>query len=62
MDENSRKIVISGIDIPFVDLVFLLVKIVLASIPAMIIVYFIFALFTMLFGGVFNIFMFRGML
>ncbi len=60
MEENSRKIVISGIDIPFVDLVFLLVKIVLASIPAMIIVYFIFALFTMLFGGIFNIFMFRG--
>jgi len=51
---------ISGVDIPFVDLVFLLVKIVLASIPAMIIVYFIFALFTMLFGGIFNIFMFRG--
>ncbi len=60
MDENSRKIVISGVDIPFVDLVFLLVKIVLASIPAMIMVYFIFALFTMLFGGIFNIFMFRG--
>ncbi len=62
MDENSRKIVISGIDIPFVDLVFLLVKIALASIPAMIIIYFVFALFTMLFGGVFNIFMFKGML
>ena len=62
MDENSRKIVISGVDIPFVDLVFLLVKLVLASIPAMIIVYFVFALFTMLFGGIFNIFMFKGML
>ncbi len=60
MEEDSRKIVISGVDIPFVDLVFLLVKIVLASIPAMIIIYFIFALFTMLFGGIFNIFMFRG--
>ncbi len=58
MEENSRKIVISGIDIPFLDLVFLLVKIVLASIPAMIIVYFIFALLATLFGG---IFMFRGM-
>lgn len=62
MDENSKKIVISGIDIPFVDLVLLLVKIALASIPAMIIIYFIFALFTMLFGGVFNIFMFKGIL
>ena len=60
MDENSKKIVISGIDIPFVDLVLLLVKIALASIPAMIIVYFVFALFTTLFGGIFNIFMFKG--
>jgi hypothetical protein len=62
MEINSRKIIIEGIDIPFADLVFLLVKIALASIPAMIIIYFVFALFTMLFGGVFNIFMFRGML
>jgi len=62
MEVDSKKIVISGIDIPFTDLVFLLVKIALASIPAMIIIYFVFALFTMLFGGVFNIFMFRGML
>jgi hypothetical protein len=62
MEINSRKIIISGIDIPFTDLVFLLVKIALASIPAMIIIYFVFALFTMFFGGVFNIFMFRGML
>ena len=60
MDENSKKIMISGIDIPFVDLVLLLVKIALASIPAMIIVYFVFALFTTLFGGIFNIFMFKG--
>jgi len=60
MEIDSKKVMISGIDIPFIDLVFLLVKIALASIPAMIIVYFAFALFTALFGGIFNIFMFRG--
>ncbi len=58
--DSSKKVVVSGVDIPFVDLVILLVKVAFASIPAMVIVYFIFALFTALFGGVFNIFMFRG--
>ncbi len=62
MEDGGKKVVISSIDIPFVDLVFLLVKIALASIPAMMIIYFVFALFTMLFGGVFDIFMFRGIL
>ena len=62
MERDSRKVIISGIDIPFIELVLLLVKIVLASIPAMVIIYFVFALFTMLFGGVFDIFMFKSVL
>jgi len=40
------------------DLVVLLVKLTLAAIPAFIVIYFVFAFLTMIFGGVFNIFMF----
>ena len=59
MEDNSRKIVINGVDIPFVDLVVLLVKLAFASIPAMIVVFTVFGLLSTLFGGVFNMFMFR---
>ncbi len=54
MDE-LKKVIIKGIDIPFFDLVVLLVKIALASIPAMIIIYFVFALLSVIFNGIFNI-------
>jgi len=59
--EDFKKVIIKGVDIPFIDLVVLLVKLALAAIPALFVIYFVFALFTMIFGGMFNIFMFRGM-
>ena len=59
--EDFKKVIIKGVDIPFIDLVVLLVKLAFASIPAMLVIYFVFAIFTMIFGGMFNIFMFRGM-
>ncbi len=59
MENNDKKIVIKGIDIPFMDLVVLLVKLAFASIPAMIVVFTVFGLLSTLFGGVFNMFMFR---
>ena len=59
--EDFKKVIIKGVDIPFIDLVVLLIKLAFASIPAMFVIYFVFAIFTMIFGGMFNIFMFRGM-
>ena len=59
MENNNKKIIISGIDIPFTDLVVLLVKLAFAAIPAIIIIFGLFAVLSMLFGGVFNMFMFR---
>lgn len=60
MDDRDRRVVISGIDIPFIDLVILLVKLALASIPAMIVIYIVFALLSTLFGGVFDFFLLKG--
>ncbi|RRS31772.1 MAG: hypothetical protein P794_03180 [Epsilonproteobacteria bacterium (ex Lamellibrachia satsuma)] len=59
MEEKNKKIIISGIDIPFMDLVILLIKLALAAIPAMIVIFGLFALLSTLFGGAFNMFMFR---
>jgi len=59
MENDYRRIIIEGVDIPFVDLVILLVKLAFASIPAIIIVSGIFSLLSVLFGGIFNMFMFR---
>ena len=60
MIENDEKgIILKGIDIPFIDLVILLVKLAFAAIPAMLIVFTFFGLFSALFGHVFNMFMFR---
>ncbi|WP_456402366.1 hypothetical protein [Hydrogenimonas sp.] len=55
--EESREVVVSGLDIPFWDLVWFMVKLALASIPALFILYFIFGLLTMLFGGMMHLFM-----
>jgi hypothetical protein len=60
MDDREKRVVIGGIDIPFIDLVILLVKLALASIPAMIIIYTVFALLSTLFGGFFDFFILRG--
>ena len=59
MENETRIIVIKGIDIPFMDLVILLVKLAFAAIPAMIIIFTLFGILSSLFGGVFNMFMFR---
>ena len=60
MENENKKVIISGINIPFFDLVILLVKLALAAIHAIILLSFIFAAFTSIFGGMFNFFMFRG--
>lgn len=59
MKNNDQRIVINGIDIPFMDLVLLLIKLAFASIPAMIVIFTVFGLLSALFGGVFHMFMFR---
>jgi hypothetical protein len=57
--DDEKKVIISGIDIPFMDLVVSLIKLALASIPAMIVIFGFLALMSTIFGGVFNMFMFR---
>jgi len=57
--EEEKKVIINGIDIPFMDLVVLLIKLALASIPAMIVIFLFFSLMSTFFGGIFNLFMFR---
>jgi len=57
MNEEANNVVIRGVDIPFMDLVVLLVKLAFAAIPAMVVIYFVFALMSMLFGGFFQMFM-----
>ena len=57
MEESEKRVVISGLEIPFWNLVWFMVKLALASIPALFIIYFIFALFAMLFGGMMHMFM-----
>lgn len=42
MNENENPVVVSGVDIPFMDLVGLLIKLALASIPATFVLSFIF--------------------
>ena len=56
--EDEKKVVISGIDIPFMDLVVLLIKLAFASIPAMIVIFGFLSLASTVFGGIFNMFMF----
>ncbi len=57
--EEEKKVIINGIDIPFMDLVVLLIKLALASIPAMIVIFGFMSLMSTIFGGIFNMFMFR---
>jgi len=52
--EDKKDIIVKGVDIPFIDLVVLLVKLAFASIPAMFVIYFVFMLFGMLFDGFFQ--------
>ncbi len=57
MEESEKRVVVEGLDIPFWNLVWFMVKLALASIPALFIVYFIFGLLAMLFGGLFHMIM-----
>ena len=59
MDINHGKVIIEGVDIPFIDLVVLLVKLAFAAIPAMIVIFTVFGILSTLFGGMLNMFMFR---
>ena len=54
---DKERVTVSGLEIPFWDLVWFMVKLALASIPALFIIYFIFVLLGMLFGGFFNMVM-----
>ncbi len=57
IDEDKKRVIISGLDIPFWDLVWFMVKLALASIPALFIIYFFFAIIGVIFNGFFGIFM-----
>jgi hypothetical protein len=57
LEKSDDRVTISGLDIPFWDLVWFMVKLALASIPALFIIYFIFMLIGMVFGGFFHMFM-----
>lgn len=52
---EKERVVVSGLDIPFWDLVWFMVKLALASIPAMLILYIFIMLFGLLFGGIANL-------
>jgi len=56
MESEKKRVVISGLEIPFWDLVWFMVKLALASVPAVFILYLFFILFGMLFGGVVRLF------
>lgn len=50
---GDSRVVITGVQIPFGELVLLILKFVLASIPAYIILFILFAIVGTIFGGIF---------
>ncbi|WP_457607909.1 hypothetical protein [Nitratifractor sp.] len=52
-----RRVILAGLEIPFWDLVWFMVKFALASIPAMLILYLFFLAIGMLFAGCGNLVM-----
>jgi hypothetical protein len=50
---GDGRVVITGVQIPFGEMVMLIIKIVLASIPAYIILFILFLILGAIFGGVF---------
>jgi len=56
MEHEKDRIILAGLDIPFWDLVWFMVKLSLASIPALFILYVFVTGFGMLFGGVMQFF------
>jgi len=59
---DDKKVKITGLEIPFIDLVVLMVKLAFASIPAIIVIYFIFALLGVFFNGIFGMFLMHPVL
>ncbi len=51
-NEEKMRVVLSGLEIPFWDLVWFMVKLALASVPAMFILWFFFWVFSAFFDGV----------
>ena len=57
----SNRVVITGVDMSFGEMVVLILKVMLASIPAYIILFIIFSIFMALFGGAMMAGMLGGM-
>ncbi len=55
--EKKERVVLAGLDVPFWDLVWFMVKFVFASIPAIFIIYVILFVLGMVFTGLGNVFM-----
>jgi len=56
MENEKQRIILAGLDIPFWDLVWFMVKLSLASIPAIFILYLFVMALGMIFGGVMQLF------
>jgi len=56
MESEKKSVIVSGLEIPFWDLVWFMVKLALASIPAFLILGFVSMLFMGLFGGIVQFF------
>ncbi|WP_292661683.1 hypothetical protein [Nitratifractor sp.] len=50
-EQEKDRVVLAGLDVPFWDLVWFMVKFAFASIPAIFIIYFIVVLIGMIFAG-----------
>lgn len=51
---GDQRVVITGVQIPFGEMVLLIIKLVLASIPAYFILFVLFFLLATIFGGIFG--------
>jgi hypothetical protein len=58
---GDNRVVVTGVDIPFGDLVVLIIKFVLASIPAYIILFIFLMIISAIFGGLFAGLMHSGL-
>ena len=53
---EKKRVILSGLEIPFWDLVWFMVKLALASTPAVLIIYLFIMLFGLLFGAIADLF------
>ena len=58
---GTNHVVVTGVDIPFGEMVVLILKVMLASIPAYIILFIIFSILMTVFGGLLTGLMWRGL-